>query len=82
MSQLSILPIGGTGKTGSRVNHLLQTRGIATRPVSRSTAIPSDWSRPATWSAAEIVVAALTDERHPNFADYVRATAATGVWRA
>jgi uncharacterized protein YbjT (DUF2867 family) len=52
MSQLAILIIGGAGKTGSRVNTLLQARGIAIRPVSRSTAIPFDWSRPATWSAA------------------------------
>jgi uncharacterized protein YbjT (DUF2867 family) len=52
MSQLPILIIGGAGKTGSRVNTLLQARGIATRLVSRSTAIPFDWSRPETWSAA------------------------------
>jgi uncharacterized protein YbjT (DUF2867 family) len=52
MSQLSILIIGGAGKTGSRVNTLLQARGIAARPISLSTATPFDWSRPATWSAA------------------------------
>jgi uncharacterized protein YbjT (DUF2867 family) len=52
MSQLPILIIGGAGKTGSRVNTLLQARGIATRLVSRSTAIPFDWSRPETWLAA------------------------------
>ncbi len=50
MSQLPMLIIGGAGKTGSRVNTLLQARGIATRLVSRSTAIPFDWSRPETWS--------------------------------
>jgi uncharacterized protein YbjT (DUF2867 family) len=52
MSQLPILIIGGAGKTGSRVNTLLQARGIATRLVSRSTAIPFNWRRPETWSAA------------------------------
>lgn len=52
MSQLPILIIGGAGKTGSRVNTLLQARRIATRLVSRSTAIPFDWSRPETWLAA------------------------------
>ena len=47
-----ILVIGGTGKTGSRVNARLQALGHATRPVSRSSAIPFDWTRPETWSAA------------------------------
>jgi hypothetical protein len=46
MSQRPILIIGGSGKTGGRVNTLLQARGIATRSVSRSTAIPFDWTRP------------------------------------
>ena len=52
MSRTPILIIGGAGKTGSRVNALLQAKGISTRPVSRSTAIPFDWTAPATWSAA------------------------------
>jgi uncharacterized protein YbjT (DUF2867 family) len=52
MSQLPILIIGGAGKTGVRVNALLQARGLATRTVSRSTAIPFDWTRPETWPAA------------------------------
>jgi uncharacterized protein YbjT (DUF2867 family) len=52
MSQRPILIISGSGKTGGRVNTLLQARGIATRPVSRSTAIPFDWTRPATWASA------------------------------
>jgi uncharacterized membrane protein len=52
MSQLPILIIGGTGKTGARVNAILQALGIATRPVSRSAAIPFDWTRPQTWPAA------------------------------
>ncbi len=52
MSELPVLIIGGGGKTGGRVNARLQARGIATRPVSRSTAIAFDWTRPETWPAA------------------------------
>lgn len=52
MSELPILIIGGGGKTGSRVNARLQARGIATRPVSRTTPIAFDWTRPETWTAA------------------------------
>jgi uncharacterized protein YbjT (DUF2867 family) len=52
VSQLPILIIGGAGKTGARVNARLQPRGIATRPVSRSTAVPFDWNKPKTWPAA------------------------------
>lgn len=52
MPKQPILIIGGAGKTGQRVDNLLQARGLATRPVSRSTAIPFDWTRPKTWAAA------------------------------
>jgi uncharacterized protein YbjT (DUF2867 family) len=52
MSQAPILIIGGAGKTGGRVNALLQARDVATRPVSRSTAIAFDWARPEGWAAA------------------------------
>jgi uncharacterized protein YbjT (DUF2867 family) len=52
MSQLPILIIGGAGKTGARVNAVLQAQGVATRPVSRSTAIAFDWTQPETWPAA------------------------------
>ena len=52
MSEVPVLIIGGGGKTGGRVNARLQARGIATRPVSRSTAIAFDWTRPETWPAA------------------------------
>jgi uncharacterized protein YbjT (DUF2867 family) len=47
-----ILIIGGAGKTGARVNKILNARGIATRPVSRSTTPSFDWTRPETWSVA------------------------------
>src|SRR6202011_4232404 len=52
MSEFPVLIIGGGGKTGARVNTLLAARDIATRPVSRSTAIPFDWTRSETWPAA------------------------------
>lgn len=47
-----ILIVGGGGKTGGRVNALLQAQGIATRPVSRSTTPSFDWTRPEGWAAA------------------------------
>jgi len=47
-----ILIIGGAGKTGARVNKLLNQRGIATRAVSRSTTPSFDWTRPETWPTA------------------------------
>ncbi|MEQ1518668.1 MAG: NmrA family NAD(P)-binding protein, partial [Usitatibacteraceae bacterium] len=52
MSSEPVLIIGGNGKTGSRVDALLRARGIATRPVSRSTPNPVDWQKPAGWSAS------------------------------
>jgi uncharacterized protein YbjT (DUF2867 family) len=52
MSELPILIVGGAGKTGARVNALLRASGVPTRPVSRSTPVPFDWTRPETWPAA------------------------------
>lgn len=52
MAELPILIVGGAGKTGARVNALLEARGVATRPVSRSTPVPFDWTRRETWPAA------------------------------
>lgn len=52
MLQDTILIIGAGGKTGARVNARLKARGIATRPVSRSTEVPFDWERPETWVPA------------------------------
>ena len=51
MYDAPVLIIGGNGKTGRRVDLLLKEQGIATRPVSRSTPIPFDWSRPDGWGA-------------------------------
>ncbi|PYE11978.1 uncharacterized protein YbjT (DUF2867 family) [Williamsia limnetica] len=52
MSQNTILVIGATGKTGRRVTARLRLLGEQVRPVSRSSAIPFDWSDPRTWDAA------------------------------
>lgn len=52
MTVSPILIIGGGGKTGRRVNERLLARGIATRPVSRSTAPSFDWTDPSGWGAA------------------------------
>lgn len=47
-----ILIIGGSGKTGGRVNSLLKARGFSTRPVSRNTTPAFDWTRPDGWARA------------------------------
>jgi len=52
MSSKPVLIICGGGKTGRRVDALLRAKGIATRPVSRSTRPAFDWEDPATWPAA------------------------------
>jgi uncharacterized protein YbjT (DUF2867 family) len=52
MSEAPILIIGGAGKTGARVKKRLEARGLPVRAVSRSTAIPFDWTRPETWVPA------------------------------
>jgi uncharacterized protein YbjT (DUF2867 family) len=77
MAPRPILIVGGTGKTGARVTKLLHARGMATRPVSRSTAIPLDWNSQVMRCVEEALGRPPRD-----FSYYVRATAATGVWRA
>ena len=46
------LVVGGTGKSGRRVAERLQTRGVETRVVSRSSNPPFDWNDPSTWNWA------------------------------
>lgn len=46
-----ILIIGKNGKTGSRVNQLLQGLGYSTRAVSRSSTPSFDWEDQGTWQA-------------------------------
>ncbi len=45
-----ILIIGKNGKTGSRVNRLLNNRGLAVRAVSRTSTPSFDWEDQSTWS--------------------------------
>lgn len=46
-----ILIVGKNGKTGSRVNQLLQGLGYSTRAVSRSSTPSFDWEDQSTWQA-------------------------------
>jgi uncharacterized protein YbjT (DUF2867 family) len=62
------LIIGGAGKTGGRVNRLLRERGMATRPVSRSTTPSFDWTRPEGWAAALNGVSKAYVTYHPDIA--------------
>ncbi len=52
MSYSNILIVGKHGKTGWRVDRLLQERGLKTRAVSRSTTPAFDWEDQSTWQAA------------------------------
>ncbi|WP_370616912.1 SDR family oxidoreductase [Mumia sp. Pv 4-285] len=51
-STAPVLVVGGTGKSGRRVAARLETLGVPTRSVGRTTSVPFDWSDPATWDAA------------------------------
>lgn len=47
-----VVIVGGLGTTGRRVAQRLSAKGIATRAASRSTPVPFDWTKPATWAPA------------------------------
>lgn len=49
---LPITVLGGTGKIGRRVVHLLERRSRPVRVASRSSATRFDWHDPATWAPA------------------------------
>lgn len=51
-STYPILLVGGTGKTGRRVDSRLRALGLSTRPVSRATVPSFDWTRPDGWAVA------------------------------
>ncbi len=52
MTNQTILVVGATGKTGSRVAAKLEQKGVDIRRGSRSSALPFDWEKPATWAPA------------------------------
>jgi uncharacterized protein YbjT (DUF2867 family) len=52
MTQLPVLVLGATGKTGRRVIDRLAARGVPTRAGSRSAEPPFDWEDRSTWAPA------------------------------
>ena len=51
MQTQSILVLGATGKTGSRITKRLEEKGHTVRRGSRSSETPFDWEKPETWHA-------------------------------
>lgn len=83
-----ILIVGAHGKTGSRVHRRLQSAGVQTRGVSRTTNPSFDWTNPTTWPAAleGITHAYLTyhpdlsvPEAQQHIADFCALARASGV---
>ncbi|MBF6173580.1 NAD(P)H-binding protein [Nocardia blacklockiae] len=67
-SNNTILVLGGTGKTGSRVAAQLRARDIPVRLGSRSAQPPFDWNDRDTWAAALDGVAAVYIAYQPDLA--------------
>lgn len=51
MTQQTILVLGSTGKTGSRIATHLEEKGQTVRRGSRNSETPFDWNEPQTWPA-------------------------------
>ncbi|MEP1199293.1 NmrA family NAD(P)-binding protein [Tateyamaria sp.] len=51
MTQQTILVLGATGKTGSRIAARLEDKGHKVRRGSRGSETPFDWEKPETWPA-------------------------------
>ena len=64
----TILVLGATGKTGSRVVERLQAGGVPTRAGSRSVQPPFDWQDRETWAPALSGVAAVYVTYYPDLA--------------
>ncbi|MGY2061596.1 SDR family oxidoreductase, partial [Nocardia gipuzkoensis] len=64
----TILVLGGTGKTGSRVAARLREHGVPVRIGSRSAQTPFDWTDRATWDAALTGVRAVYIAYQPDLA--------------
>ena len=86
----TILILGGTGKTGSRVAKRLAERGLTARVASRSGNVRFDWDDSSAWPAALEGVDALYITYYPDLAspraaarirDLARLAAASGVRR-
>lgn len=76
--------VGGTGKTGSRVADRLAARGLPHRAVSRSSAVPFDWTDETTWEAAlagarKLYITYYPDLAVPGAAEDVRRLCARAV---
>ena len=68
MLVMTNLITSGTGKTGRRIAHLLEARGMPVRVGSRSGAPPFDWDRRATWAPALDGVGGVYIAFHPDIA--------------
>jgi uncharacterized protein YbjT (DUF2867 family) len=66
--QLETVLIGGSGKTGKRVEKRLRARGVPVRVASRSAAIPFDWADESTWERALEGARALYITFYPDLA--------------
>jgi uncharacterized protein YbjT (DUF2867 family) len=64
----TVLVLGGTGKTGSRIAARLQDRGIPVRIGSRSAEPAFDWDDEATWAPALDGVSAVYLSYFPDLA--------------
>lgn len=64
----TILILGGTGKTGSRVAKRLMERGLTVRVASRSGSTRFDWEDASTWAAAVEGVDAVYIAYYPDLA--------------
>ena len=62
------LVLGGTGKTGRRVEQQLKARGVPTRVGSRSGEPPFDWEDRATWTPALRGVESVYVSYYPDLA--------------
>lgn len=85
MSNETTLVLGASGKTGRRVAARLRLRGTPTRPASRTSQTPFDWSDPDSWDAAldgitalYLIAPAVPGPAH----DFVARAEAAGVRRA
>lgn len=63
-----ILVIGATGKTGSRIATLLESKGHVVRRGSRGAEVPFDWDKPETWPAALVGVSSAYVSYFPDIA--------------